>query len=266
MNSKTLKHFAPVVPLSVAAALRENGMLGGYHLLLAHDVLADPDGYKEIYRPFMDGTPMDIIMDNSLIELGYPMAMDDVLQAAEVVGAKRIVLPDELGELDATLRAVHDSMEDWHTLPLNRTAGMRPIGVVQGKTLDECVHCLQEYRELNIDISIPRVLRKYLGSRAHITAIAHLQYGFRNIHLLGFSDNVLDDIACTRLPGVTGIDSAVPVRAAYKRMPMDPLSEYFDRDVGPRGDYWEITPGDWDDVQASLVTQNIRQVRKWINW
>lgn len=265
-NGKTLKHFAPVVPLSVAAALREDGMLGGYHLLLAHDVLADPNGYKEVYRPYMDGTPMNIIMDNSLIELGYPMEMKDVLEAARVVGAKQIVLPDELGEMQFTLKAVWDAMDKWYTLPLSETAGITPIGVVQGKTLTECTTCLQEFRNLGINISIPRVLYKYLGSRAEIAVIAHMKFGFQNIHLLGFSENILDDIACTRLPGVAGIDSAVPIRAAYKHMTMEPLSEYFDRDVGPRGNYWDVKPGDLDSVQSSLVVQNIRQVRKWINW
>lgn len=265
MNSKTLKHFAPVVPLSIAAALRENGMLGGYHLLLAHDVLADPDGYKEIYRPFMDGTPMDIIMDNSLIELGYPMEMLDVLQAARVVGAKKIVLPDELGELNKTLEAVWHSIEVWNKLPLEATKGVKPIGVVQGKNLSECLTCIREYAKLGIEISIPRVLQKYLGSRTEITMLAHLHYGFQDIHLLGFSDNLIDDVATTRLPGVKGIDSAVPIRAGYRYVIIDMDNETFDEQVGPRGDYWEVTPKHLNDVQMAQVRVNIAKYRKWIN-
>lgn len=263
---RNTKHFAPVVPLSIAACLKENNLLGNYHLLLAHDVLANPDAYKEIYRPYTDGRPMDIIMDNSLIELGYPMEVLHVLEAAKVVGAKKVVLPDELGELDKTLRAVWDSVDVWHKLPMEVTKGIKPVAVVQGKNLSECLTCIREYAKSGIeDISIPRVLQKYLGSRSEITMIAHLHYGFQNIHLLGFSDNILDDVACTRQPGVKGIDSAVPIRAAYKTLAISMDDPHFDRLVGPRGTYWDVTPKDLSAVQISMIMHNIRTFQGWIN-
>lgn len=263
---RNTKHFAPVVPLSIAACLRENDLLGGYHLLLAHDVLLQPSSYREIYRPYTDGRPMDIIMDNSLIELGYPMEMLQVLEAAKVVNAKKVVLPDELGKLDKTLRAVWDSMNVWHTLPTKDTKEIKPVAVVQGKNLSECLTCIREYAKCGIeDISIPRVLQKYLGTRSEIVMLAHAHYGYQNIHLLGFSDNILDDVACTRQPGVKGIDSAVPIRAGYKDVLISMDDPQFDRLVGPRGNYWDVTPKDLKQAQINLVMHNIRTFRGWIN-
>ena len=56
------------------------------------------------------------------------------------------------------------------------------------------------------------------------------------IHLLGMSNNFVDDMACTSMPNVMGIDSANPMVMGYQGISI------WDR-VGiehlPRGDYWE---------------------------
>lgn len=257
-----MKNFAPVVPLAVASYLKGCGKLGDYHLLLAHDVLEHPDEYRNVY-----GGCTQITMDNSLIELGQPMAVKDVVAAAQIVGATKVVLPDHLGNFGHTMLAVLGALSEWKHIkeavdPLGKIS---LVGVVQGSDIEQCKYCVAEYRHLGLQISIPRVLVDILGSRREIIEYAHKEFGYDRIHLLGFSKNLYDDILCTRMDGVAGIDSAVPIRAGYRGIYMgNPRGDY-DEAVGKRGNYWELTP---DDVGASgmgLALHNMENFRHWIN-
>ncbi|MEB3067282.1 hypothetical protein, partial [Parvimonas micra] len=61
-------------------------------------------------------------------------------------------------------------------------------------------------------LSVPRKRVEAAGSRGDdIAKVLGTTEEF-NIHLLGFSENLVDDIKCSRIPGVVGIDSAVPLR------------------------------------------------------
>lgn len=259
MQHKHVRHFAPVVPLSIAQFLKGHDALGGYHLLLAHDVLANPDAYRATYAG-----ATDIIMDNSLIELGYPMRVRDVIEAARVVNAQKVVLPDVLGSLEETLTLVQQAYEDFYMLPLDVTAGLKMVAVVQGESREECSRCLHEYSKLGVEISIPRVLVSILGSRMDVIREAY-SMGFRNMHLLGFSDNLIDDVSSVRMPGVKGIDSAVPIRAGVKGLYMALDDMDFSKNLGPRGSYWETDVEKMNAVDLSTICSNLYSYRKWIN-
>lgn len=263
MHIKNERHFAPVVPLDVARFLRGQNLLGEYHLLLAHDVLRDPEAYREIYAP-VNGKPLDIIMDNSLIELGYPMRVREVIEAAHIVGAKKVVLPDVLGDYKQTLEMVQEASCTFDKLPMDVTAGISMVAVVQGNSLRECCNCLVDYRKLHCAISIPRVLVELLGTRRDVIQQAFV-LGFTDMHLLGFSDNIVDDVACTRMPGVKGIDSAVPIRAGAKGVCVSLDNPEFSTLVGPRGDFWERNIESYTSYQLNTVRHNLDKFRKWIN-
>lgn len=100
-------------------------------------------------------------------------------------------------------------------------------------------------------LSAPRIATATLGSRMEVVMNIHRSYPTHFLHLLGFSDNVLDDICCARVPGVSGIDSAVPIRAGLKGIVM-----VIDRPqpiIGPRGNFWNC-----DIPDAQLVEHCIR--------
>lgn len=259
-----MARFAPVVPLSIARMLQEQGALGDYHLLLAHDVLAHPKEYQEIYG----GKGYDIIMDNSLIELGHPLPMVEVLEAAEIVGAQKFVFPDTLGDFRSTYDKVSKALDEWYDIPGDFAEVVKPVAVVQGNNYEECVRCLEQYINWGIEnISIPRVLVEKLGTRTEILMKA-LERGFSSIHLLGFSDDVLDDITCARLPGVSGIDSAVPVRAGIKEVDIRSLvlKVHGTKDaIGPRGDFWDTKWNDLNRYQVMQVLSNLANIRSFVN-
>lgn len=264
-NKERKRFFAPVVPLSIAHTLQTFNMLGNYHLLLAHDVLEHPEKYKKVFLSATSkNEPQFITMDNSLIELGFPMRIRDVIEAARVVNANKVVLPDVLGNLEETITMASQAFSEFLSLPKDITVGIRMVGVVQGQNQQECFRCLDVYNNRGLDISIPRVLVDILGTRREIIQKAY-SMGFRNMHLLGFSNNLIDDISCTRMPGVSGIDSAVPIRAGLKHKRISLDDRHFSDILGPRGDYWQTDTKDTTFLQTEMVMQNIATFRDWIN-
>jgi hypothetical protein len=151
-----MPQFAPVAPLQLHKALAEKGKLGDYHLLLAHNILADPVAHTQFWAHRSEAF---IIMDNSLIELGRPLDASKVVEAAEMVNAQVVVLPDVLGDAKATLRFIK---HDIGKIPKHFIR----LGVVQGTSLEECLRMTTEMVRLGVDaISVPRHLTERLGSR-----------------------------------------------------------------------------------------------------
>jgi hypothetical protein len=225
--------FAPVVPIEVARAMEEHkpGSIGNYHLLLAHDVLERPDDYAEVYG----NKDYTILMDNSLVELGYPLPLYDVLAACKIVGAQYAILPDVLGDYEGTVERTEAALTEWNNLSDEERGDVQLMPVIQGNSHREHINFLCRFAG-RMDVAgfcVPRVIADRQGSRKHIIAEATK---FTRVHLLGFSNNLWDDIACARMPNVAGIDSAVPVRLGLKGHIMS-----FDtpQDPGLRGFYWD---------------------------
>lgn len=226
-------HFAPVAPIHMLRYFERNGYLGHYHLLLAHDV-ADPVNEHAFWQMFHSRHPdMFIILDNSLIELGYPVTLDVILKACQIVRPNIVVLPDVLKGKDETIAMHRKAIEEWQKIGIDSF-----MAVIQGRTDEELYDFVQEFRnEPSIKMwSVPRVVGQTMGTRRMATQMVHTLSPHKPIHLLGFSDNVNDDLICARMPGVAGIDSAVPIRAG-----LCGRLAYFE-DMPPRGDYWTRDP------------------------
>lgn len=257
--------FAPVVPLGLAKWLKEKKALGNYHLLLAHDVIEHPKEYAEVYGDIGRDRDSCIIMDNSLIELGYAIDTSMLIDACHIVGARYAVMPDKLKEADQT----YDMSEKGFKELFKKAPEIKPVFVVQGANIMQCLELsvrflkLADIHGINYMLSVPRVLGDTLGSRKEL--IASIWKQGVPMHLLGFSNNLLDDVACSRMPGVVGIDSASPIRVALQRK--SPLTLDWPIDPGPRGDYWTTNwlefMESWPHVEG-LVLDNIQKVRTWI--
>lgn len=265
-----INRFAPVAPLAVHKAMAGRGVLGSYHLLLAHQVLADPRAHEQFYRfsypiltrgsgPKRNGKPY-IIMDNSLIELGAPLPMKDVLRAGNIVGANAIVLPDVLGHRTKTLDLAADAFEDLqnHRRIDGYARRVKVVGVAQGQTHNDIFSCARDMVQLlKVDIvSVPRHVTAKLGSRIEITrTVAKLG---KPIHLLGFSENLFDDFwTLSTIPRVMGIDSAVPIWLGLQGFTL-PVEPPVVADYGRR-------PADYEqqDSITDQVVANIRRVERW---
>jgi hypothetical protein len=252
--------FAPVVPLAVAKVLKEEGTLGNYHLLLAHDVVEHPDEYREVYGEYCHKGRGMVILDNSLIELGKSFTYDGIIEAAEILNPSFVVLPDTLGDVKATCEA---SKEFHAYLHERRLDGKWPLmGVMQGKTVQECMQCAFELAPMIHGLCIPRHLVKELGSRTEMAQWAIARFREMTFHLLGFSDDILDDICTARLYGVEGIDSAVPLRLAVEGIGIAISDEVLAK-AGPRGNFWN-TSTEQTERWKFLMNHNMEYFRRWI--
>ncbi len=254
-----MSSFAPVAPPQVLKKFKDFGQLGDYHLLLAHDIAAKPTVYADIFnRPHH--SPMQIILDNSVIELGGAVDINVIIEAAHVVRPSTTVLPDVLLDQKATIRACDDALNKWSSAFSDANLGPNFMLVPQGRTLKEWIECAEYFADdKNINFwGIPRNIEKTaIRSRRDLIDIVHAINPSRSIHLLGFSDNVVDDILSARHHLVEGIDSAVPIRAVSQGIPMSLTGTL--NAMPPRGNWWEEAQFD------RKMLDNLILARQWVS-
>jgi len=255
--------FAPIGPAHLLRKIREQlgeHVLGDYHLVLAHDIVHNRkewEGSKVLPRG------STVIIDNSIIELGAPVEREMMEQAYGVLGdsyRRIIVLPDVFDDPLSTYENSCAYLEQMHSSPLLERAEY--MFVIQASRLADYAEHSMKWRNLErmgVDwFSLPRRSTDRFGTRAfglgHLLQFKTLRPDIK-IHLLGFSNNVPDDLWCTRQTFVEGIDSAVPLRMGQK-------GEIFNvamrgDQAGPRGTFWE----DPHTVVHHRTRENLQLVR-----
>lgn len=204
--------FAPVAPLHMLEQMEDFGILGDYHLLLAHDVVKHAERYARLFKD----KGMYIIMDNSLIELGEPVDGACMLDACQIVGASVAVLPDKLGDVRETVHMSTKGLHEWGQLGLDSF-----LFVIQGTSLFEAARGIDtiathDQAHMIKAWSVPKVWQeRYLHSRWPVIDMAARRKFITDIHLLGMSNSLRDDLYCCTHPHVMGMDSAVPIRYGY---------------------------------------------------
>jgi hypothetical protein len=225
--------------------------------LLAHHTVEHKARFRDLFKRIGDsGWQGQIIMDNSIVELGDAVNFDMIAEAVVTVkdgvpdATVWPVLPDVMGNGIQTREAVAAAYEEWE-------AGMPGDGfmvVVQGTDIDDYIESLEYFtdgsRFPDIDVlGVPRILHKTCGSRVHPMRLAR-EYAERyTIHMLGFSDNITDDVDSACILPSCGIDSAVPLRTRAL------FSEFID--AGKRPPTW------FADAQVDeRMLENLEEARK----
>lgn len=264
--------FAPVVPPRLATLLRNAEeerkfpILGDYHLLLAHDVANEEneETYAGAYGKGYEDVDF-VIMDNSMVELGMPVSRETMKQALTVVRSDCLVLPDVRFDMEATLLMSAQAANEWRDCAVLVKNPNKPfMAVPQGNTFEEYATCARQLAELEGVgyFGIPRSVYDKLRTREPLVRFLHSLSINRitmdpNIHLLGFTPHLKDDLLCSRMQGVMGIDSAVPARMGQAGILMSPHQG----DPGPRGDWWDR----YHSHVAPTTIVNFSMMRHWIN-
>lgn len=252
-----MSKFAPVAPIQVVSKLSP-AACGDYHLLLAHDVADKDNAYRKFFNTIHNPT---IIMDNSVIELGNAVDLKVIKKACLAVDATTVVLPDVLLDGRATIESCKAAIPVWLDAFSDIGFGMNQnkrgfMIVPQGKTLAEFAACAEMFaHDPGINFwGVPRNLVAQIGSRRDAIDIVYQLNTHRRIHLLGFSDNVPDDVICASDRRVEGIDSAVPIRCGTLGIRFG-----FDSVVPPRDPAW------FDNAEyVPLMDENILNYSRWI--
>lgn len=248
-------NFAPVCGIQMYEGMQLARRLPNYHLLLAHDVLARPDRYRAVFQPLRTTDPRStVILDNSVVELKTPMVdPTEISLAAKIVGANVIILPDVYEDGEATIEQCDRVYKEWRDIFDAELGDERYsfMMVPQGKTTKEFAKCASYFadQEAYPEIKwwgIPRNLAKWHGTRLTGLHICGTLNGFRDIHMLGFSDDFVDDFMVCNFGGmrIRGMDSAVPLRINTQF--------HLGCEVEPRPEGW-LENGVYDEhVQANI--------------
>ncbi len=264
MTAVTKARYSPIAPIALLHELAEEEIrtdeayLGSYLLLLTHDVLANQASYATLAGDVRHryGDSAFIMMDNSVVELGSPMHISSVLEAADVVAANCIMTPDVLGSFSRTQAIIN------RDISILRHCDYPLMRIPQGSSMQELILCVDWLRETLPAApweqeywGIPRWVANQLGSRERLCKYI-LMTGDNNtkVHLLGMSKNVYDDLHCSSIPGVMGIDSANPLVCGHNGYVLD-RSKYRHLD---RGDFWERT-----ELNERIKT-NVRLMHGWV--
>lgn len=209
--------FAPIVPVKYHPA-----SITKYHLILAHQVVRSTQ-----YRNYYSSLPDDhtIILDNSVIELGYT-DVGMIVGAMEFLGPFGgrliVVCPDVLRDRVATVKAHRDFIHDVNIGDIIDDNGYHIMVVPQGEDSKDWAYCLDELDGKLIGsftyVGIPRLTEDFEGGRQglYTNNIGALQ-GYR-VHLLGVQHTLSEIEWAKEYQEIVGCDSSLPIRAAYAKM------------------------------------------------
>lgn len=250
-----MARFLPVAPPQLYRGLIEAPITNMSHdiFLLAHEVVDDPTSYAELRHNWDRGYGFSIL-DNSVIELGGAVDLPMVRAAVEVSQPDVVVLPDVLENGQETRDAVFDAWYDWS----GSFGADNLMFVPQGSSLKDWLRCLENVMNKHPDIQWIGIPRNTTGriteTRAKLALTVKQLYPWVKVHLLGFSDDMADDIRATLCSNVWSIDSAVPLRQASQDKPASVVY-----DPGPRGDWWTTA------TYNSLHAQNVATFNRWVS-
>lgn len=114
-----------------------------YEMYLTHKILEEPKKYAFLADDLKNGIRSYKILDNSACELGKGLDIKDVLEAAKIIKADEIVLPDlprKGNSLSYTLK---------YLLQVPEGEPYRLAGVAQGETLKEVLDCAEQLFIIN---------------------------------------------------------------------------------------------------------------------
>lgn len=263
-----MARFCPVAPIQVLEGLKSHDptTLGQHHLLLTHHTLDNPERFAELFQGHLQST---IVMDNSVVELGDAASDQLVWDACQVFKDVRAsngqnhwlhpVLTDVMSDADATIEAAEASYNWWAEKMQGAHHPYHNLGlmvVLQGNDWDSFAktanHFLHDHQSKYPKIAIagiPRVLVGHVGSRERMIKYMDAVYPQVNLHLLGFSDDVADDLIVANHHRSMMIDSAVPLRFEGEWSPTS--------DIPPR-------PKDWFETAevSHQMIDNLNRARR----
>jgi hypothetical protein len=204
--------FAPIASPVTLQRFLQIGIQQNYMFLLVHEINRSPVEHRVLVQKAVECFgPVHIIVDNGVIENGEPWPVEDIFDVVDSIKCRgtRFYIPHR-DWLREDIRTCEAAVQD---IPKIVKAGHYPLLIPQGADTSQVLHSMWRIGDLTMNYKwgVPRWMGDEFGTRADIVRAIHRYYPTADIHLLGFSDNFYDDMACCHLPGVVGIDSAMPV-------------------------------------------------------
>jgi hypothetical protein len=185
------------------------------------------------YRHFFRKVEGLKILDNGTAESRLAHA-DLLFDLAQYVGADEIVVPDTMMDMATTILQAERFRS--HITP-QRVRSYRFMGVLQGESMDEIMHCADAFVELDYisTFGIPRCYANKYGPDSRSAIYYHLyeEYGeLYDYHFLGCSKHIDElELLGVLCRGARSIDSSLPFVLAMEGLNFQD-GEYVDRQPG----------------------------------
>lgn len=240
--------------------------LGDIHLVLAHLVLRD-----EAYREYYKNETKYKILDNGAFELRTPLSTEEILKAAELIGADEVVAPDVFLDAEASFNLT--SMFTTKVKVLSKEpVTFKVMGVPHGNTFFSWLECFQRlYHHSRIDtIGIGYQSCKVFSSvwpdakslstiRANLVKALTTHFTEKPIHLLGGGSNPIEVLQYKNIPTVRSIDTSFPFLCGQHGIQMDPR-------LGaerPDNATLDLTCEELTPFQLRLILDNVQVMYGW---
>lgn len=192
--------------------------IGKFHMLLLHLCMSS-ESYRETYKNAAGYK----ILDNSIIELGKALKIEDLCDMAEQMAVDEIVLPDVLGDSMATYALVKESLR-YIIDRYNGAAPFKLMAVAQGKSPQEWLLCYHDLCDLPIHvIGIPKRVNKFISR----VTLCEILEGKRDLtkehHLLGMPGNPKEISLVAGLDYLRSVDSCIAYITARDGIDISPV-------------------------------------------
>ena len=216
----------------------------------------------------------EIILDNSIFELGTAFDMDRYAEWIEKFRPTWYIIPDVLEDFPGTLRNVRTWMEKYSDLPGKK------IAVVQGRSYMQIASLYQEFDKLDIDmIAFPFDFSLYEDLVPHSNKLVSWMLGrvvllsklkangaintSRKHHLLGCSlpQEFMFYKEADNMDWIYSLDTSNPVVAGMKQI------SYNDWGLleKPAEKLFTLINSEIDDDQWNFIRSNIQRFRWFVN-
>ena len=197
--------FAPVIPFGVENTLRSMSIVPSAIVLTPSAVLRFGDRYVKMYAA--GPKPSTIFINGGLGDTDKPQPFPLAIDAAMKVSANYIILPDAEHDSAATIKVAKRAI---HTLKQRKGFPSKVIGVPQGTDYADYVDCANSLVDMGVDaLGASRNIYEVDRFRANYIS-AFRSFGVP-VHILGFTNDLHDDLYCAKFPGVESIASAMPI-------------------------------------------------------
>lgn len=199
-----------------------------------------------------------MIMDNGAAE-GNLLSPGQLRSMALGLMVHEIVVPDVLGDMYATLQMAKEFFQ------FGVDTRFKYMGVVQGRTLDECCACVEAYFSDHGNITVLGIPRHLISTckqkniRAELAMYIRRNYPGYQVHLLGTNPAYIRELKeysyDFHIAGVRGVDTSAPFNYAYR------AKSILDGEHAGR-------PEDYFNVNLSVkgaVDYNIQILKSWVN-
>ena len=242
--------------------------LGKYHLVLPHMLLT-----SEVYARVYWGAASRgdyVILDNGEAEgLAVNYAFNQLCMVAMSGDFKEIVLPDTMGDLNATMVATGTALTKIPMLVHDKKLSF--MAVLQGQTMEELKMCLDFYTslELRAKITTIGIPRHVVGSvdqhaRFEMAQLITEKYPRFKIHLLGASPIWVDEVKdlVKLYPFIRGIDTSLAFNAAAANIDLAMIKGGYQPQL-PIHRPINFAMRRWNDKEKKLVHRNISTINGW---